>query len=770
MPWSPDGSLPPTGGPYRCRRRRPRGQRPGSYAAPPVEDASALGHGPGPAPGWAPFPSHPGLDGTVTLVEGATFCVCDPSGDLVAERPEGLFMRDTRFLSRCELRVNGGRPERLAVSCQDPFSAIFVSRARSGASEPGHAGEDGLSGTTGPPSLMVFRSRYVGRGMREDIRVRNFGAEPAYCLVELFLDGDFADAAQVKAGRVGVADSDRSAEVVDGSLVLRYRRGASTRETRVSFSHPMTVSGLLASSEVIVPAGGEWSVCLQVSMAVDGTAIEPRYLCGQPVERATPAARLARWRREVPLVETDHEGLRAMVGRSAEDLGALRLFDPEHPERAVVAAGAPWSMQLYGRDSLLTSWMALLVDPDLALGVLQTLARFQGQREDPRTEEEPGRILHRVRFGDAPTGLGHDAAPYYGSADATPLFVMVLGELRRWGLAREVVDRLLPHADRALAWIEEYGDRDGDGYVEYQRASDRGLANQGWKDSPDGIRYADGHLARAPIALCEVQAYVYSAYLARAHFAREVGDTVTAERYGRKAASLREAFNRDFWLADRGWYAVGLDPDKAPIDSLTSNIGHCLWTGIVDEDKAPAVAARLSSPALSSGWGLRTLAKTMGGYNPLSYHCGSVWPHDSAIAAAGLMRYGFVAEAQRIVTALMDAARCQGGRLPELYAGLDRSELPMVVSYPASCSPQATAAASPLLVLRTLLRLDPWVPWGQVLLCPALPEGMGYLRVDRIPLGGSRVTVEVSHDEVKVEGLPPGLELRLEARQPTTAV
>jgi glycogen debranching enzyme len=693
---------------------------------------------------------------TVTLVEGAAFCISDLAGDVLPGTPHGLYLRDTRFLSRLEVRVNGGRLDVLGTSTEEPFSATFVARAR-----PRDRRADA--------SLLVFRSRYVGRGMREDLRIRNYGREPAYVLVEILFDADFADTFAVKEGRAGNDDGDRSCEVREGALSFSWRRGATSRGVRIGFGKPPRLAGNLASFEVIVPARGEWEVCLQVAPVFDGEEVEPRYQCGQPVERATPHERLARWRRQVPLVETDHEGLRAVVARSAEDLGALRLFDPDYPERAVVAAGAPWFMTLFGRDSILTSYMALLIDPDLALGVLQTLARFQGSKLDPLADEEPGRILHEMRFAEA-AGLSLGGGSiYYGSADATPLFVMLLGELRRWGLAREVVDELLPHADRALDWVEHYGDRDGDGYVEYQRASDRGLLHQGWKDSFDGIRYADGRVASPPVALCEVQAYVYAAYLARAYFAEEVGDQTTMEHCRRRAAALKAAFNRDFWLPDRGWFAVGLGPDKEPIDSLTSNIGHCLWAGIVDEDKAAFIARHLVSDELWSGFGVRTLARSMGGYSPISYHCGSVWPHDTAICAAGLMRYGYVAEAQQVVGGLLDAAAQLGGRLPELFSGLDRTEMPTVVAYPTSCSPQAWSAASALLVLRTLLRLDPWVPHGKVWLAPALPPEIGYLRVDRVPLGGGRVTIEVRDGKVEVSGLPPHLELVAEPRRPGTA-
>jgi glycogen debranching enzyme len=690
----------------------------------------------------------------VTLVEGSAFLICAPTGNVAPVSAEGFFFRDSRFLSRWKLHVNGASPEVLATSTPEPYSATFVSRTLP---LPGRADSN----------LMVLRHRYVGRGMREDLVVRNFSQEPAFCAVELTYGADFADLFEVKEGRITV-EGEEDVGHVDGDLVFRHKHGSHRRTLRISLSKPAVLEGTSARFEVIIPAKGEWSVCEQFSCAIDEDEIEPRWLCGQPIARATPAERMAAWRRRVPVVDTDHDGLRKVVAKSAEDLGALRIFDPDYPERTVVAAGAPWFMTLFGRDSLITAWMALIVDPELALGTLQTLARFQGKEVNPNNEEEPGRILHEMRFGEASSLSLGGGTIYYGTADATPLFVMLLGELRRWGLAREAVDELLPHADRAIEWIELYGDRDGDGYVEYQRTSDRGLRNQGWKDSGDGIIFADGRLAEPPIALAEVQGYVYGAYLARAFFAAEQGDTALSAELRAKAAELKANFNRDFWLEDRGWVALGLDRDKKPIDALTSNMGHCLWTGILDADKADAVAKRLLSPDLFSGWGIRTLATSMAGYNPISYHRGSVWPHDNAIIAAGLMRYGFVREAQRVIMAQLDVALAQDGRLPELFSGLDRLELPMVVSYPTSCSPQAWAAASPLLMLRTLLRLDPWVPRGKVWLHPSLPDQIGRLRVGGIPLAGAKVSVSVEGDEVSVDGLPEGLELVDAPRHPLT--
>lgn len=695
--------------------------------------------------------------GTITLVEGSAFCISGRSGNIHPNDPEGLFFRDTRFLSRLELRVNDSEPEPLSAMPLDPFSASFVSRDQPA---PGKADSH----------LVVFRNRYIGLGMREDLVIRNFGDEPAFCTVELVVDCDFADIFEVKEMRVQKVGA-LSMETEHGRLSFDYRRGAFQRGAHLDFEQPPRVQshlhGGVASYELIVPAGGEWRNCLQVTPVIDGEEVEPRYRCGHPVERAKPVERLEEWRRRLPVIEVGHESLQALLDRSTEDLAALRLFDPEHPQRVVVAAGAPWFMTLFGRDSLLTSWMAMMVDPDLALGTLQTLARFQGREARALTEEEPGRILHEMRLGEsAELSLGGGRV-YYGTADATPLFVMLLGELQRWGYKQSEVDALLPAADRALGWIEEYGDRDGDGYVEYQRTSDRGLRNQGWKDSWDGVNFADGTIAEPPIALCEVQAYVYGALIARSHFATEHGDHDLAEELRKKAGRLKEAFNRDFWLDERGWFAVGLDRDKRPIDALASNIGHCLWTGIVDTDKAALVAERLLGDEMFSGWGVRTLGEGMARYNPISYHNGTVWPHENAIVAAGLMRYGFVEEAHRIAEGLLAAAPFFAHQLPELFAGLSREELPFPVSYPTSCTPQAWAAAAPLLLLRTFLRLEPDLRNHEIRIAPALPEWAGRLRLDDVPFMGGSLSVEVSGGHAHVTDLPEGVSVVHTPRRPT---
>lgn len=689
--------------------------------------------------------------GIVTLVEGSTFCISGRSGDIRPGSPQGLFFQDSRFLSHFELRVNGRTLEPLSVAVDDPFIATYVTRARP---------STGRADST----VLVFRHRYLGGGLREDIVVRNFGEEATSCVLEVILDADFADVFEVKEGRVVTRGEHR--RVLEGPhLHLRHTDGPLERGLAVSFDRPVAPGRDVARFDMVVEAQGEWRLCLEIAPVVGDEQHEPRYQCGQPVERSQPSERLGQWRSRVPLITTDFEPLATAVRKGQEDLGALRIFDPETPDRAVIAAGAPWFMALFGRDSLLTSWSALMVDPELALGVLETLARFQGDDVVPQTEEEPGRILHEMRFGSASNLLG-GTNTYYGSADATPLFVMLLGELRRWNLAPGLVERMLPHADRALHWIENFGDRDGDGYVEYQRATDHGLPNQGWKDSSDGIRYADGTVARAPIALAEVQGYVFAAYKARVHFANEAGDDATANHYRVKAADLKARFNEDFWCPEQGWFAIALDGHKRRVDALASNMGHCLWTGIIDEDKAERVARHLVSPSMFSGWGIRTMATSMVGYNPISYHCGSVWPHDTAIAAAGLMRYGYVEEAQRVLIALLEASMSDAGRLPEVFSGLDRHELSIPVAFPTSCSPQAWAAASPALALRTLLRFEPMAPSGRLNLAPALPPEIRRLRVARIPLDGRRISIEVDGDDVQVEGLGPGIEVVSEPRAP----
>ncbi len=680
-----------------------------------------------------------GRDGApITLVDASDFCLSASNGDIRRGTPHGLFLLDSRFLSQFEVRVDGAMVEGLGASIDDPASVTFFGRVDA--------------------SLVVLRKRSLQRGLTELIVVRNYGTSPRPVTVKVAVDADFADLFEVKESRVerrGWYGQD----VVEGSIRLGHQIGQRSREIVFEATNDPGLSGSGAIWHVTLAPGASWSTTISLSANVNGL----------PLQRDTAHGHTG-WNAELPRVKANDTSLERSVRQATRDLGSLRIFDPEYPDRAIVAAGAPWFMSPFGRDSLLTAWMALIVDPELALGVLETLARFQGTKTDPATEEEPGRILHEMRFGQASTHFLGGGHIYYGTVDATPLFVMLLGELRRWGLSADVVDRLLPHADRALDWLVQRGARDENGYITYGRSSSAGLANQGWKDSWDGIRYSDGRVAESPIALCEVQGYTYAAYLARAHFAQEVGDEETCRIWRERAAALRKAFNRDFWLPDRGYFAVGLDADKRPIDSLASNQGHCLWTGIIDEDKAAAVADALLSHAMFTGWGVRTLASTEPAYNPVSYHCGSVWPHDNAIIAAGLVRYGYVEHAHRIMRGILDVADANRGRLPELFSGIDRDELGVPAAYPTSCEPQAWAAATPLLFLRLLLRFDPWVPQGKLFMSPSLPNWLTQLRLDGIPLAGGRMEVSIEEGSVRVNGLPEGVTLERRPRQPLTSL
>jgi glycogen debranching enzyme len=509
--------------------------------------------------------------------------------------------------------------------------------------------------------------------------------------------------------------------------------------------------------EITVPPHGQWSTSLAVLPTSDGAVLAQPSIRPAPGELSPSDRRRQEWVAKIPVLHMGNRSIERTLRRSYDDLGALRIEDPEHPERIVVAAGAPWFMALFGRDSLWASLMALPVDPSLAFGTLQTLADHQGKVVDPMSEEEPGKILHEVRLGvSSGLALGGKSA-YYGSIDATPLFVALLGEISRWGFAPDMMRALLPHVDRALDWIRNYGDKDNDEFVEYERLNPQGLINQGWKDSWDGINFADGTLAEPPIALCEVQAYVYSAYASRSWIAYDAGDMELATEYRDRAARLKELFNEQFWLPDRGYYAIALDRDKRPVDACASNMGQCLLFGIVDEDKAPLVAERLMSPEMFSGWGVRTLATDMGAYNPASYHNGSVWPHDNAIIAAGLLRYGFVEEAQRISTALLEAADYSDGRLPELFCGFSRDQYDEPVPYPTACSPQAWAATTPIHLIKALMGYYADVSVGRLWMDPALPESYGSLHIANAPMAGSRISISIAGTAATIEGLPDGM-------------
>ena len=653
-------------------------------------------------------------------MEGTTFCISDDRGDLGTQRAGGLFVRDTRMLRTWRLTLPGRRLDPLRVHQDDAFGARFVLLS------------------PGPPDVLVVRERFVGDGMREDLTLRNTAGRPARVELELAVDTDFGDLFEVKEGQPPAAPAPGTR---DGPrLVVRATRDGQDYAVAVHGADGEHGDAHALRWSVELAPHGSWTTTVQVVPTVRGVDLVPHHAPGVPAEHAEPARRHRSFRAGTPRLTTSDRALTDVLARSIDDLGTLRIFDPDRPGDPVIAAGAPWFMALFGRDALLTSLMLTPVDTGLALGTLASLGSRIGDRFDAASEEQPGRVPHEIRFGPAGTSLIGGRQAYYGSVDATPLFVMAVGEVARWAPERVGPD-LVALADRALEWVRGPGDPDGDGFVEHERTTERGLVNQGWKDSSDGVNHADGTLARPPIALAEVQGYTYAAYLARAELADATGDGPTARLWRTRAADLRAAFDAAFWLPERGWYAAALDRDKAPVDALTSAVGHCLWTGIVADDHADEAAAHLTSPEMWTGFGIRTLARGMGAYDPMSYHNGSVWPHDTALCAAGLRRYGFDAEAGAVALGLLDAAAGFGGRLPELFSGFDRSDEPAPVPYPAACSPQAWAAAAPFLLLTTLLGLRAG-PDG--LECdPAVPARLLPLHLSHVQCRGTSRDIDV---------------------------
>ncbi len=695
--------------------------------------------------GWnAETAAGPLGSGAVTLVEGSSFCISSSNGDILPGYPQGVFVQDTRILSNWALTINGQSLEPLSAETKEPYRALFIGRVPR---------SDGYADSP----LIVERLREVGAGLLEQITVRNYSVSPVECLIRLSVEADFADVFEVKEAKIE-RRWDESRRPNSDSLTIQAVWEEVSKGVVITAIGAQVEADALTYRTVVGPAS-DWKAVL--SVVPSGHRVDHVEPFMHPDLRGPSPSDLRRrgWVAKIPVLQMGNHSIERTLRRSYDDLGALQIEDPDHPERVVVAAGAPWFMTLFGRDSLWTSLMALPVDPSLALGTLQTLADRQGRVVDPVTEEEPGKILHEVRL-DVSSGLALGGkSAYYGSVDATPLFVMMLGAVSRWGFSPDTTAALLPHADRALAWIRDYGDKDGDGFVEYARLNDQGLINQGWKDSWDGINFADGTLAEPPMALCEVQAYVYGAYVSRAWMAYDVGDESLGAELMDRAERLKKQFNEQFWLPERGYYAIALDRDKRPVDACASNMGHCLWFGIVDDDKAPLVVERLMSPEMFSGWGIRTLASDMGAYNPASYHNGSVWPHDNAIIVMGLVRYGFVEQAQRIATALLEGAEYSNGRLPELFCGFDRGQVAQPVPYPTACSPQAWAATAPIALVTSLMRYDAHVSRGGLWLDPALPESFGQLHITNAPTGRGPVTIDVFGSECTVSGLAEGLTL-----------
>jgi glycogen debranching enzyme len=660
----------------------------------------------------------------VSILDGSTFLVSDRRGDIDAspDQPHGFFYRDTRFLSRWTLRADGQPLDVLSTDETQYFSAQFFL-----VPPGGDVNEN--------PSASIIRKRTVGDGFHEDVTVINHDARVLELEVRLDAASDFADLFEVKDALAKKGETYR--RVDDATLVLGYRRGDFVRETRVSASQPAELDENGLIFRLRLEPHTEWSTCLVVRPVVD-RMLEPKYDHGDEEAKPEIGMSLAQWLDAAPKLESDWDPLEHVYERSLVDLAALRFTSELFPDQALPAAGLPWFMTVFGRDSLITSYQALPFVPELAATTLRVLARYQGTKVDPFRDEAPGRILHEIRFGELTHFEERPHSPYYGAADTTPLFLVLLDELERWTGDAEIVRELEPAARAALRYLDEYGDRDGDGYVEYERAQETGLENQCWKDSWDSMRFRDGTIAKGPIASCEIQGYVYDAKLRAARLARELwGDPELGARLERDAAELRERFNRDYWLPERGCYALALDGEKRQVDSLTSNVGQLLWSGIVPEERAESLARLLLSERLFSGWGVRTMAEGEGGYNPIRYHNGTVWPHDNSLIATGLARYGFRDEAATIAFATLEAATHFRYRLPEVFAGYRRGRTSFPVEYPTASSPQAWSTGAPLLLLRVLLGLEP--DGDSLRVEPVLPESIGRIELSGIPGRWGRV-------------------------------
>jgi glycogen debranching enzyme len=677
----------------------------------------------------------------LTILDGSTFCISDDRGDIAAET-NGFFAHDTRFLSRLVLRVGGASPLLLSSGRVEHFQAAFYLR-------------NGIAPGLPRDAMSIARERFIGTGMQERISLRNESIERLEVEVALEAEADFADIISVKLHDFSLGDPELAEPLpppapttydeARGEVSIVDPRGDLT--TRLVLSKPGRLDDGAMKFGLSLEPHERWDLTVDVLPSLDG---KPEIAELLDEERETAGDVAAAWTLRVPRVRGGWESLRRSFDRSIADLAALRMRTGEY-RRPLFAAGMPWFMTVFGRDTSITSLQTLVLGPEIAIGALEALTELQAHVEDPAIDAEPGKIVHEVREGRcAETWFPR----YYGSVDSTPLYLVLLAETWRWTDDASLARRLREPALLALEWIDRYGDRDGDGFVEYSRRVDHGLANQSWKDSGDSQRFNDGRFAEAPIAAVEVQGYVYAAKRGLAELAREVWrEPGLAERLDREADDLRTRFDEAFWLDERGgFYALALDGKKQPLDTKSSNMGHLLWSGIVLPERVAKTVDQLMSEELWTGWGIRTMASDAAAFNPISYHNGTVWPHDSALAAWGLARHGYVAEARRIGRALIEAAAHFDWSLPEVFAGYARDETPFPIAYPTAARPQAWAAGTPILLVRVLLGLEPDRERQRLVstVTDELPSWLDGLRIEGVRAYGRTWTVAVERGHVTI--------------------
>ncbi|HEX5828857.1 MAG TPA: glycogen debranching N-terminal domain-containing protein [Candidatus Limnocylindrales bacterium] len=700
------------------------------------------------------------LGSVQVLKQGNLFLLTDPFGDVHPDtRGLGLYEGDTRRLSCSILRVNGQRPVLLQASAGGNYTGTIQltnPRIERNLADKVHP-EDALA----TQKLGIGRHRLLtGDVLEERVTLVNYAEESHEIEIELEFAADAADIFEVRGWTRPARGAHLPVALRGDRMTFRYDALDGVRmETHLAFTEAWAEAGPV-DPEIAGGANAGWvRACWRWELAT-GEARELRWTAWT-TERPTPAgadhpealfppsprvdedpiaASYRAWTSGFTEIRTDNELFNLSIIRSADDLRLLLNDGPGDGDR-YLAAGVPWFTTLFGRDALITAFQALAVRPQLAIDTLETLAALQGDADDPERDMEPGKILHELRTGEMARNGETPHTPYYGTADATPLWLILLGATYDWTGDRAVVDRLWPNALRALEWIDAYGDRDGDGFVEYERRSDRGLLNQGWKDSSDGIRDRHGRLAHTPIALAEVQGYVFDAKRRMAALARLRGDAELAGRLEGDAEALRRRFEDAFWSDEQGMYAMALDGSKARMDAIGSNAGHCLWSGLVAPERAARVVQRLMAPDMFSGWGVRTYAAGQVGYNPIGYHTGTVWPHDVSLIAAGFKRYGFHDEANLLCGRIFEASQhFPEFRLPELFCGFDRDVSPVPVPYPVACSPQAWAAGSVFLFLETMLGLRPHAAARELELArPELPAWLTKVTVRNLRVGDGDV-------------------------------
>ncbi|HEV2961727.1 MAG TPA: amylo-alpha-1,6-glucosidase [Candidatus Angelobacter sp.] len=692
---------------------------------------------PYPEPRIAYQDTEPRKASNLTLIDGKTFLSTNASGDIMPPgAPDvGFFHDDTRFLSRLELRIGGHATGLLSSSTEQNFmSQIELTTGRSTLRDTYEIPEN---------TIHIRREQLLSSDILYDyLTFENFNFHELELTIELAYEADYVDVFQVR----GVARQQIGhyyKPLIHRDSLIFYYRGLDevVRETVIHFSpHPEHIEYATARWKLTLPPFKRFQLQTTITPLTDNKRTRAGHAeFGQSLRTRREA--ISKWEAHSTQFESSNRIFDQLIRTCAGDFHALQIPDgKEH----VIGAGVPWFATMFGRDSLIAAFQSLLLNPKLACETLRVLARYQGKEKNDWRDEEPGKILHEYREGEMTNSSEMPFGPYYGSVDATPLWLVLLSEAFNWTADEQLVKDMFPHARRALEWIDQYGDLDGDGFVEYLRRSPKGLANQGWKDSWDANVHRDGEIAKPPIALCEVQGYVYEAKYRMASLMRSFGDAPTADKLRREAAELVRRFEKAFWMPQQNFYAMALDRDKRQLQVISSNPGHLLFTRMVPADRARAVTQRLVQPDMFSGWGLRTMSRDERVFNPLSYHRGSVWPHDNSIAAHGMALYEFREAALQVFTGLFQSAlNFRDYRLPELFCGIQRGEHDRPVQYPVSCWPQAWASGAVFLLLTSVLGIRPSAQRKELnVVSPTLPEWLDYLHIRNLQIGNSRVGLD----------------------------